>query len=246
MNKETNLTLVKETASVLLWCDVTPTEFSPMIVSHPFTNTGITAIRDTDGQIKMLDITKETDLSLWRQAVQEQIESAKTLDDVYMLVNKPYSIVFVQLCQPHLSVTDFSRLLTDAWIRTEAPHNDPNFTREDLLDLFRAADRRSLMDEDKYAECEALDDPVTVYRGVTPYNADSVDALSWTLNYDTAKWFSERFGQNGTVYSAEISKEHIFALFTRRGESEVIVDPAELMHITPVDDMTEGFTQTFY
>ena len=102
MSKETNIALVKETASVLLWCDVTPTQYSPMIVSHPFTNTGITAIRDADGQIKMLDITKEDDLSLWRQAVQEQIDDAKTVEDIYMLINKPYTIVCLQQCQPYL------------------------------------------------------------------------------------------------------------------------------------------------
>jgi len=244
MNKETNLALVKETATALLWCDIAPTPYSPMIVSHPFTNTGISAIRDEDGRTKMLDLTKDTDLSLWRQAVQDQIDDARDVLDVYRLFNKPYLMVFLHHAQPFLSTDDFSNLLADAWVRTESPHNDPNFTREDLLDMFHAADRRVLMDESEYAEYEALDDPVTVYRGVTPYNADSVDALSWSLSYDTAKWFSQRYGQNGTVYSAEISKEHIFALFSSRNEAEVIVDPAELMHITPVDDIDEGFGQT--
>ena len=45
---------------------------------------------------------------------------------------------------------------------------------------------------------------------------------------DTAEWFAHRFGEEGTVYEAQISKEHILAFFNGRNESEVVVDPKYL------------------
>ena len=56
-----------------------------------------------------------------------------------------------------------------------------------------------------------------------------------------AKIIDHRFGENGTVYEAQISKEHVYAYFGGRGESEVIVDPKYLTDITQVEEQGEGF-----
>ena len=98
--------------------------------------------------------------------------------------------------------------------------------------MFKSTDPRLLMDEDDYQRFVGLDEVVTVYRGVTSMNAKNIKALSWTLDRDTAEWFAHRFGENGTVYEAQIQKKYIYALFTGRNESEVIVDPKHLMKIT--------------
>ena len=85
-----------------------------------------------------------------------------------------------------------------------------------------------------------LDDTVTVYRGVTTINSDNLLALSWTLDYETADWFARRFDEDGTVYKAQIDKEHIFALFNGRDESEVVLDPKYLKDITQAQEPTQG------
>ena len=91
--------------------------------------------------------------------------------------------------------------------------------------MFRSIDPQMLMDEEERGLFQSLDDVVTVYRGVTSYNAQNVKALSWTLNREVAEWFAHRFGQNGTVYEAQVKKENIYAVFLGRNEEEVIVDP---------------------
>ena len=68
-------------------------------------------------------------------------------------------------------------------------------------------------------------------------NAKNVKALSWTLDRDTAEWFAHRFGENGTVYGAQIHKSHIYAYFSGRNEDEVIVDPKHLTEITQIQAM---------
>ena len=151
-----------------------------------------------------------------------------------MMITKSYALGFLKFARNSLSEKDFASILSDAWIRTETPNNDPNLSKKDLLSMFKSTDPRLLMDEDDYQRFMDLDDVVTVYRGVTSMNAKNIKALSWTLDRDTAEWFAYRFGENGTVYEAQIQKKYIYALFTGRNESEVIVDPKHLIAIAQV------------
>ena len=111
---------------------------------------------------------------------------------------------------------------------SEYANRDANVSKERVVSMFKQADRIKLMNEMERTRLDALENPVTVYRGVTSYNAKNVRALSWTLDYDTAVWFAHRFGEDGMVYQAKIKKEHFFALLTGRNESEVVLDPKYL------------------
>ena len=245
MRKETDLRQVKATARAMLMLDIDETDFSPIIVKHPFTDSGITAIPKPNGGIQMLTLMDNpSDLKRWRDFVSQTIEKAKSAYEIYMMVTKPYGLTFLKFVYPNLSQGDMSNILSSAWTRAEAPNRDVNVSKAKLLAMFKAADPASLMDEEELKRFQELEDTVTVYRGVTSLNADNVKALSWTLDQETAEWFAHRFGEDGTVYEAQISKEHIYAYFGGRNEAEVIVDPKHLMDITEVQDIDNGFQMT--
>ena len=102
-----------------------------------------------------------------------------------------------------------------------------------LMAMKRLKKEGKLMDQEEYTQFQNLDDVVTVYRGVTSYNANNIKALSWTLNREVAEWFVHRYGEDGIVYEAQINKEHTYALFLGRNEEEVIVDPKRLINLVP-------------
>ena len=240
MKAITDLSEIKSLASTLLLFDIRSTEFSPLIVKHPFTDSGMVAYRTEDGEIAQADITSDSAaLELWRQEKIRQIKEARTPHEISFMVTKSYSLAFLKYVAPHLSIKDLSEMLSDVWVRTESPNNDPNMSKNRLLSLFKKAEPKFLMNEDEYDEFQALDNTVTVYRGVTSHNAKNVKALSWTLSYDTADWFAHRFGEDGTVYEAQIDRRHIYAYFNRRNEHEVIVDPKYLMDITEAETMDQ-------
>lgn len=87
-------------------------------------------------------------------------------------------------------------------------NRDAEVSHTQLTEMFRHSDPAALMDEAEQAQLAELDDTVTVYRGVTTINSDNLLALSWTLDYETADWFARRFDEDGTVYKAQIDKEH--------------------------------------
>lgn len=242
MRNETDLNRVKWVAKQLVMIEPHLTEFSPVVVQHPFTSSGMVAIPSDEG-IKHVDITKSPEeLVSWQNYMKAQIDEAKSAYHIYMMTNKPYSMTFLKFAKPHLSQKDFSEILADAWIRSENPNLDKNFKQKELLQMFKDAAPHILMDKDEQKQLVELDDTVTVYRGVTTYNAKNIKALSWTLEQKTAEWFAHRFGEDGTVYESQIPKQHIYALLNGRGESEVIVDPKYLTDITEAPIMEEDIT----
>ena len=241
--KETNMEGLKELALSLLYLDIQKTKFSPMVVSHPFTNNGITA-QIVNGEVKTLNIFEnKDDLNTWRKGMEDIINKTDKPYSLYFLINKPYALVFVKFAMPYLSQKDFSSLLSDAWTRTEMPSNDSNFKPSEFIKLFKSADKRFLMETDELQQYEELPDTVTVYRGVKSDRPNKVLQLSWTLDPDKAEWFAKRFDEDGVVYEATIDKKNILALFSRRDESEIIVDLDYLRDLTEYEIPSEDMSQ---
>lgn len=237
VREKTDLPRLKRFAIALLQMDIGKTELSPLVVQHPFTTSGFFAVPDGKGFVLTMLVDEPENQKVWRKQVTEEIERREDAFGVYLMITKPYLLAFLKYAEPYLSKDDFAKILADAWIRCEAPNNDPNLSKRNLVALFKNADPQVLMDESEYSQYRTLDDVVTVYRGVTEHNANNVKALSWTLNRETAEWFAHRFDEDGDVYSAQIQKKHILALFNGRNESEVIVDPKHLQDITLVQNI---------
>ena len=91
MPRETDLLRVKLVAHTLLDVQIQETALSPVLVSHPFTNSGISALRNEDGSLSMVDlINNSDDCTRWRKMVGEQIDSAKNVHQIFVLFNPPY------------------------------------------------------------------------------------------------------------------------------------------------------------
>ncbi len=246
MFQKTDMYGVRSVAYTFLMLELQETEYSPMIVKHPFTDSGIvpTMKSDSDG-FGIADITEDKHaLDDWRKQMKEQIDKAESPQSIFIMLTKSYYLPFLKYAQNYFSQEDFSKFLSDAWIMCEAPNGDPNFTQKQLISLFKKADPKYLMTDNDYQAFQGLNDRLIIYRGVTSNNAHRVKALSWTTDRETAEWFAQRFDEDGTVYEAEIEKEHIFAYFNSRNESEVIVNPAYLENISESQDMSDGFDMT--
>lgn len=245
MRKETDLAKVKRTAHMFLALDIQLTAHSPIVVSHPFTCNGIVAFRDEHGEISVGNlIEKPDDLARWRRQVGAQIDQADSISGIFFLLNKPYYLAFLKYTASALSEKDLGQMLSSAWILNETPNQDPNISKKELVKLFHSVSPEYLMDEEEQQQYQELENFVTIYRGVTSYNAKNVRALSWTLDRKTAEWFAHRFGEEGTVYEAQIQKEHILAFFNGRNESEVVVDPKYLEQVMESSEPEMGIQMT--
>lgn len=136
MNSSTNLGEIKKLARMFVYLDIQDTEYSPLIVKHPFTDSGVVAYRTDDGGIAQADITADpAALKLWREEKIRQIKEARTPHEISFMVTKSYSLAFLKYAAPHLSSQDLSEMLADVWVRTESPNNDPNTARKAVRSL---------------------------------------------------------------------------------------------------------------
>ena len=228
---QTDLDSVKLVAETLLKMNVGKTEMSPLVVTHPFTSSGIVGVH-TDKGIEVLDILSSKDaLNQWRSTMREGIRTANSVIQIFIMLNKPYYLTFLKYAQPYLSDKDFAVILASAWTGSENPHDDCNVSKKDFLQMFHKAKSELLMDEDEFKVFTELPDTITVFRGVTDFNKKNYKGLAWSRELRVAEWFAGRFGCHGTVYRATIDKQYVLAYFAGRNEAEVVVDPRHLKNV---------------
>lgn len=61
----------------MLYTDINLTDFSPIVVQHPFTSSGF-AMVNKNGKAELIDITSsEENTNEWRKTVSQQIEESR-------------------------------------------------------------------------------------------------------------------------------------------------------------------------
>ncbi len=225
---KTNLDAIKGLAVCYLKLEPSVNEEYPFIVYHPFIANNPTVFKENDKFVFIDVINNKENFNKYIKQKEDDIMSANNLDKIFLLINKPYHLLFLRVITSFLSKEDFNRYLKDIWINTEFPNADVNVTPTMSLRLFKKSDKKMLMTSDELSCLKQLPDEVTIYRGT--YSKDNYNALSWTDNYDTAKWFAKRFDGN-IIIKSTINKEDIFACFKCRNENELIINYTKIKNI---------------
>lgn len=194
------------------------------VASHPFTNTWITGIYDKDRKLTFVDLRKEDEQAKWREQIKATIEESD-LRGICLILNKPYILTFISYIESMLSDEELGMILGTFWTAIENITGDNNVNGMEIVKWFKRADKKSLMNEEELLVYESLPEEVTVYRGVTSYNRKKEKALSWTLDYEKAVWFANRFSTGtGEVWTMTVPKKRILCCFDGCSEQEAIVD----------------------
>ncbi len=127
----------------------------------------------------------------------------------------------------HFDDATYWSLLAHVWMNMEFPWGD----RKRLLVMFRSSrpQRDRLMEKSEHQALARLPEPFPVYRGFLGRRAKG---LSWTTDRKKAIWFARRFAKCGIgdprLLSGIAAKKDVLAYFTRRKESEVVIDPEKV------------------
>ena len=243
MPAKTDLNAIKQIAKTLVYLDFKLTKFSPIVVQHPFTDTGITATKQ-GSSFRMINLLEDQKgLTEWRKDRIRFITEADDVYSIYMQVTKPYALSFLKEIEDYISKEDLSALLRSIWMRIEFVSDNPVYTKDQFVRLFRKCDPQTLMEPDEYEAYQSFPDTLEIYRGVRK-DSKKVEGMSWTTNKSVAYWFADRFAgkaSSGDVYKAVINKRDVLAYFTGRTEDEVVVDTKglrsiEKQHRTPLLD----------
>lgn len=196
-------------------------EKGQLFVRHPFTSTSVTV--GADG--KLVDLTKESDYQKWLEGLDALIDRVPVDSLFSSYINDAWRLTWLKYAKSHLSEKDFSEFLGLALVSAENPNMDVNVKIPTLIQWFRKADKKALMDAEDYKVWESLPDTVTLYRGVSVGRERY--GLSWTDNRKKAEWFMHRFereGRSGTLLTVTVPRELCLCYFNSRGEEEVVLD----------------------
>ena len=200
------------------------------LCSHPFTTSTISFDPTTNAY---LDLLKEADAAKFRNRIEELVNKSD-LTKIYILIQSAYKMTWFNLVSPYLSEQDYGEYLKESWITEENPNQDKNVSIDDSLDLFRAANKKYIMDDGERKEYNDLPNLVTIYRGVG-IGRERL-GLSWTDNSAVAKWYQERFNkgtERGYVLKAMVNKKDILAYFEH--DNELIVDVHKIKNVVEYD-----------
>ena len=201
-----------------------------MIIIHSFFNSSVFAKKNINDGFYNLSNTLE--LNEARKAIEEDIAKVDKYSTYLIMINKPYLPAFFKYTKDYVSEEDYNNFLAGMWTLVEFTNSDANISPNQFVSIFKKTNKELLMNKDELLAYNNLDDLVTVYRGVKPKS--STKALSWTTDIGIAKWFADRWENNGKVYKAQIPKKYIFAYFLGRGEFETVLDYHKLENIEEV------------
>ena len=118
----------------------------------------------------------------------------------------------------------------DAYIDTEFPLTIFKSWKT-VLNFF--SDIKQKTDEESQEQYDKLPDVVKVYRGVLAKDGLKGDVgVSWTTDIEVAKFFALRLkatGGESYIFEGEIDKDKILFFTNSRNESEVLLDPLDMI-----------------
>lgn len=218
--EKTDLSECIDIAKALLHLEVKPLIYG--ICCHPFTSSTVVPIAN----MEVADITTDKEAyRKWLKGWEKRLDEVKDIWGILAYLNSAYNMCFLKYAKDYMSLKDFSKCLSECWISQENPNNDVNVSLKESVRFFKKADKNFLMDKEELEFYDAIPETVTVYRGVAVGRVPN--GLSWTMDYDTALWFANRFNRDsekGYVQKATIDKKHCLAYLNRRNEKEIVVD----------------------
>ena len=114
MRKITDLRGIKDTAKVFLHMNIEKTKFSPLVIKHPFTDSAMVCLSQTDGEIAFANIMRNTKaFTLWKEQVEKQIDTAEDVFGVYHLMTKSYLLAFLKIYGIILVAREDYKMLAD-------------------------------------------------------------------------------------------------------------------------------------
>ena len=223
MLNKTDSDKVREVAISLLLTDVKDVGVGPF-ASHPFTDFWHACVESD-----FVDLHESDSLLRWRNFEEKIIKSVSPLT-LFRLVCKPYRLTFLKYAAPYMSAHDIGTTLRETWRSVENISSDVNVSQKEMVDLYRIADKSTLMTDEEIYTYRQLPPTVTVYRGVTDFNKEKRRAMSWTTSMKTAEWFAKRYNNTGEIWSMNVDKKNILAYFDT-GEHEVVILPKAIKNM---------------
>lgn len=221
-----NLELAIELACVFARMEIVTTEFSPIVVLHPYLENAF--IYDDNGVFNALE--EKERYNKYIENFCHILKKQENISDLLGMIRKSYRLTFLKFLKKENIITlkECGNLLAENWKVIKFLNCDVNVRKNVVLRWISNSDKNILMNKSELKIYKSLSNEIVIYRGVN--NKKGKLGISWTLNKEIAEWFATRYN-TGNVYKAKIKKENVIGYINSRDEQEIIVDYNKLYDV---------------
>lgn len=172
---------------------------------------------------------KLKDMVFGRKRIIEKCKIQRDYVSIFALIEKCFRMSYFLELYEELEDDEFLELFE--FVYSSCEYNFDWLLKEDILQRIKEAKSIEKIKKKLDAKYDVQEDIVTVYRGEADESTHFRDgAVSWTLDYDIAEFFANRFSaQNPRIYKANVFVKDILMLID--GESEVLATEDKLFNI---------------
>lgn len=170
-------------------------------------------------ETRMLDIKKKNDMEEYLKIIFSRIDSIQIDYFISIFVTKRYRLYFYMLFIDSLEHPE--KTFLDCYTSSEYVASELDV----IKNIYKKIKSKKIMTSSDLSIYKNLPNEVCIFRGHNNnYNLNN--SLSWTLDINVAKWFSERFLDKDTaIYTAKVPKDKIWFFTNYRSEKEVVLKP---------------------
>lgn len=226
MKDKTDIDRVREIAKTFVYLDIKVDKDFPFIVRHPYIENPYIKFEQTVCNI----LENENAYEKFLEDIIMQIDQITQYKEFIPLITKSCRSAFLSYTKDYIDKSDLAYYLKYLWINTDYVNIDINISKKEYVNLFKAADKNILMNEEELKIYNNLPEILTVYRGINNFDNHPINGMSWTPDLEIATWFKNRFKQGkGSIYQATVNKKEILAYFEK--EKETVVDYRKLKDV---------------
>lgn len=159
------------------------------------------------------------------------LSAEQVMAKAWVLADKPERMRVMDKVTSAIGWTDpqlFWEEFWSVWTSSESLFMDEAVVERLVAYGLKLGDPRTGLTSDERMAVNALPERIRIWRGATGHNHMG---WSWTTDREKARWFAVRgYGtKERYLLTAEVKREDVLAILDGRGESEVVVDPSNLI-----------------
>lgn len=166
--------------------------------------------------------TKES-IAMWETRFNE-MERKGDWDSLFTFADKRISLLKFMEKYKEIPKEEIVDIFASVYVRQEFGFH---LLENDLIEYVFSHSELSEERKERMSNLPAGDELI-VYRGSGDY---ILEGYSWTLSIDTAEFFANRYSKEGVIYKGKVKKSDVLDYYENRGESEVLVNPDNVMDI---------------
>ncbi|MGI6509294.1 MAG: hypothetical protein ACOX1L_01735 [Erysipelotrichaceae bacterium] len=221
---DTNIDKIKKTLEDMIDMELVVFAEEYDMYIHPFTSSKRVVV-ENNGKYSKLDLTLQENFFIWKKHLVKQFAGIKQIDEVFDYIETNYFTLFI-LSQFYkkgiISSEDMGEMLKNKfrYLFDKEPYL---VNRNDVVDIFKYADKISLMDKESLTYYQNLPANITLYRAIENKGYDQPFVWFQSQQEAISNQIFHDYNQMVEIWQLDVPRENILAVWLDEHQGNIII-----------------------